>query len=459
MYPTFKTSVIAFPHIEQRSARPAVTTAEVEAAVKLAAEDIKISWLKSHATSHKICARTRLINAAMVSGISDNAFRILCLQLSYTNGTDLQTAVGNDTIAALAGCNEKTVKRSNRQLEAKGWVTVKRRRRDSAIRCMAIPEDVMAKIGSEIMENLTPTSAAILPFQEGTKVSLQGVLPGQKGIQEGTEMSLQGVSPGYNSDQEGTKMSPLKVLPGQKEIQEGTEMSPLEILPGQNGGQEGTFDPDFDPDFDLRRDIFVPLICIKEKTRKKRGAESECIQSTRGLESALPPKVERTPDYVEKVAAAVLAGLAGSVPAAAAPAEPPAIVQPAPEIPECWSTPKARQAAFLRPAEARAQREVLITPDGRLEATGAFRSELEATFPLVDVVQGLLASAVNVRPYMTAIEVMQTVRRQFVYLQGDAKRRADRDKAISALHAAKSPQAERVPASYDENGRPLYRSR
>jgi len=429
MYPTFETSVIEFPAIEQRPSFPDITVSEVEDAVNQTADSLRLNWLKSHATSHNVCARTRLINAALVSDISDNAFRVLCFHLSYTNGTHLRTNVGNDTIAALTRCNEKTVRRSNKELEAAGWMSVKRRRRGGAEKTMTIPGPVLAQIGAEIMANLPPrlvAETAIPTAQYRTEMSVQEDLPGYNTGQDRTEMSAQG---SYGKHQDRTEMSVQEDLPGYNTGQDRTEMS-----------AQGVSGPSSEPDFGIKTGHFCPLrpdknvrLICKENLYKKTGGESEDILHARTPEPALPPKVEKFPGYVEKVASAVLASLAGAVPAAAAPAEPPAIIQAAPEIPECWSTPKARQDAFLKQAEAKAQREVWITPDGRLEAAGGFRSELETTFPLVDVLGGLLASAVNVRSYMTAIEVMQVVRRQFVYLQSDAKAKAERSARVDAL--------------------------
>jgi len=453
MNPTFKTSVIAFPYPEQRSSADEVAIRNLSDAADLKPDEIRNKWLKHQTQSPRASARTKVIWAAAASDLSDKALRVLILQLSFSDANCKESFPSNRTITALSGYSERSVQRANTELENRGWVTVKQRRREVASRSANIPEDVMARISSEIMENFKATDAN----QEATDLSgLNGFYP-DKTDQEATNLS------GLNhvmENQEATNLSGLKILSGYNKNQEATDLS------GLNGFYPGTI-PQEPPKSDLRPDSPVTLTLrkkLKEKKRNYRGAESECIQSTRGVEEALPPKVEDSPSHVTKVASAILAGLA-TVPAAAAatPVEPPAIVQTAPEfsLPECWSTPQARQAAMLRPAEARAQREVTITPDGRLEATGGFRSELEATFPLVDTLGGLLASAVNVRPYMTAIETMQVIRRQFVYLQGDAQRRADRDKAIQALYAPKSQssQTARVPVGYDDNGRPLYRSR
>jgi hypothetical protein len=485
MIPTVDTSVIAFPRIEQRSKPPLYTTSEIERAVKLAAEDIRLNWLKSHATSSKVCARTRLLHAAAVADLSDNAFRVLFLQLSYTNGTVLRTDIDNETIATLARCNEKTVRRSNKELEAAGWVSTKKRRRDGAEKTMAIPKEILAQIGTEIMENLPLRLVVGGVDQDRTKMSTQEVLPVQNQTQDRTEMSTlngygkskdrtkmstQEVLPGYNSDLDWTEMSGLDVF---GEIQDGTEMSTLgaesSILPGQNTSFAAEKS-------NSRLDKNVRLICKEKTTRKKnnKGAELDCIQSGREencIQSesespgeAQPPGVENFFGFEKtvKAASAIAVGLAAAtVPVAAAPIEPAAIIQQAPQIPECWDNPRARQNAVLRPAEARAQREVVITADGCLEALGGFRGELGTKFPLVDLECGLLAAAPNVKPYMTAIETMGTIRRQFAYMQIDAKQKADRAEKISSAYADRSSNKtpERTPFGYDELGNPIYRGR
>jgi hypothetical protein len=440
MTPTIKTSVIAFPHIEQRSALSRITIEEVERAVQLVAEDIRLNWLKAHAASPRVCARTRLVNAAMVSDLSDNAFRVLCLQLSYTNGTHLKTTVANETIAALARCNEKTVRRSNKELEAKRWMATKKRRRDGAEKTMAIPEEILAQIGTEIMEKFPPRLVVGGTNQEVSRPSLQEVLPVQNSVQDRTEMST---LDSYGKFQEWTEMSTQEVLPVQNSVQDRTEMSTLGYLDRTPEADSGVKTGHF---WTSRLDKFGTIICKEEKYLKKiGGAEPDCIQSVReSAEAAQPPSVEDFLVSSAKVAAAIVAGLAGSLPAAAAPAEPPAIIQSAPEIPECWSTPEARQNAFLRAAEARAQREVSITPNGCLEAVGGFRAELEAKFPLVDLECGLMAAAPNAKPYMTAIETQAMVRRQFAYMQADAKRKADRDASFDKIRKATSGNDKRI---------------
>ena len=426
MIPTVESSVIAFPRLEQRSKPSSYTLSEVEQGVKLAAEDIRLNWLKSHATSSKVCARTRLLHAAAVANLSDNAFRVLFLQLSYTNGTVLRTTVDNETIAALARCNEKTIRRSNKELETSGWMTTRRQRRGGAEKVIAIPGDVLALISSEIMENIPPKLVGSGDNQERTKMSTQEVLPVQNGSQDRTEMSTLG---SYGKLQERTKMST-------QEDSDGPDETDFEV-------KSGHFCPS-------RPDKNVRLICNRESVEEKketlRGAEPVCIQSGREpIDEAQPPQQTphwgKVPCTAAKVASALTACLAGAIPAAAAPLDPPAIVQPAPEapdLPECWLTPKAVQNAAMRAAEAKAQRQVAITPDGRLEATGGFLSELQTVFPLVDVTNGLMAAAVSIKPYMTAIETMATIRRQFAYMQTDAKQKADREAKFDKIRKQKS---------------------
>lgn len=117
--------------------------------------------------------------------------------------------------------------------------------------------------------------------------------------------------------------------------------------------------------------------------------------------------------------------IAASAAAMATPlaAEPYPTEQVAESPAECWQTPKAQMAASMSVAEARAQKQIWVTQTGLVEVAGEFRAELELEYPLVDLKCGLAASAINVKPDRGVIDCMQAVRRQFGYMQQDAKRR------------------------------------
>ena len=78
-----------------------------------------------------------------------------------------------------------------------------------------------------------------------------------------------------------------------------------------------------------------------------------------------------------------------------------------------WQNPKSDMAAAMNVYEARAQKQVWLTPMGCIEVAGDFRTELEREFPLVDLKCGLAQSAPNVRSDGTALAAMQTIRREF----------------------------------------------
>jgi hypothetical protein len=117
-----------------------------------------------------------------------------------------------------------------------------------------------------------------------------------------------------------------------------------------------------------------------------------------------------------KFASAIAAGLAATTPVAAGPPpEPPGHIHDLPAV--CWQTPKAQMDAATNPHEARAQRQVWITPTGSVCVDSDFKSELESSFPLVDLGCGLATAATNVNPQRGAIAALQTVRREFGYMQ------------------------------------------
>jgi hypothetical protein len=158
-----------------------------------------------------------------------------------------------------------------------------------------------------------------------------------------------------------------------------------------------------------------------------------------------------------KLAVSIAAGFTVATPAAAAssPVMPPTEqVHEAPA--ECWQTPKAQQAAALDIHELRAQRQVWMTPTGFVEVAGAFKAELIETFPLVDLTCGLATAAANVQPARGAIAAMQTIRREFGYMQ--QREKAKQSKASSAqpgrFKSFADIEAERVQKFIDACGSP-----
>ena len=142
------------------------------------------------------------------------------------------------------------------------------------------------------------------------------------------------------------------------------------------------------------------------------------------IDNSIPLNARAREDRIGKAAAAIAAGMAAaaaSLPAAAAPVEPPAHVMPAPI--ECWSTQKARMEAGTNINEKRAQDQIWKTPTGLLEVSGGFKEELVREFPDVDLKCGLATAAPNVATEHGALRCMQSVRRQFGYMQQDALRR------------------------------------
>lgn len=130
---------------------------------------------------------------------------------------------------------------------------------------------------------------------------------------------------------------------------------------------------------------------------------------------------------ISKVAAAVAAGMTATVPMAAAAHAPAEQVHECPA--ECWQNSKAQMAAAMNASEARAQKQIWLTGTGMLQVTGEFKAELLETYPLVDLVSGLSAACTNVKPERGAIDAMQHVRRQFGYMQQDAKAKQGRAKS------------------------------
>lgn len=92
------------------------------------------------------------------------------------------------------------------------------------------------------------------------------------------------------------------------------------------------------------------------------------------------------------------------------------------EIPECWRSGKPQQLAAMNAYEARAQRQVWVSPTGQVKVDGEFKVELRDEYPLVDLNCGLAASGQNVNTRLDrgALDAMATIRRQFGYMQQDA---------------------------------------
>lgn len=122
---------------------------------------------------------------------------------------------------------------------------------------------------------------------------------------------------------------------------------------------------------------------------------------------------------IAAVAAAIAMGLSAAIPAAAAPHVLADRIQQT--VAECWQTPKARMDAGLSIHEAKAQKQIWMTPFGVLEAVGDFKAELEREFPDVPIKLGLSAVAANVNPGNGALTAMKAIRRQFAYMQTDAE--------------------------------------
>lgn len=144
---------------------------------------------------------------------------------------------------------------------------------------------------------------------------------------------------------------------------------------------------------------------------------------------------------VGKVAAAIAATFVSVLPVAAAPHHP--VEQVMAGAAECWQTPKAQMTAATNAHEARAQKQVWVTPTGLVEVAGDFRAELVTAFPLVDLHCGLSTAAVHVKPDFGAIRAMQDIRRQFGFMQSDAaakeKRAASYRKPNSSAEPTEKP--------------------
>lgn len=130
-------------------------------------------------------------------------------------------------------------------------------------------------------------------------------------------------------------------------------------------------------------------------------------------------KEERAPreGAFGKVAAAVGLTMASAVmPLAAAPHPVEQVMQ---GVAECWQTPKAQMAAASSSSVAKLQRQIWVTPTGRVEVAGDFKAELEREYPLVDLKCGLGVACPHVKPDSGVLNCIQAVHRQFAYMQND----------------------------------------
>jgi hypothetical protein len=133
------------------------TTADVYdirtgAAVARTPEEIRAAFLRKNVSDGApLCFRSRVHHIAAIDPrVSDAAFRVLFIQSCYGNpdGSKIYPAVG--TVASLMGCGERTIERANASLDRAGYQTSVRRQCETTIRALAIPDDVLVKIASEI---------------------------------------------------------------------------------------------------------------------------------------------------------------------------------------------------------------------------------------------------------------------------------------------------------------------
>ena len=383
------------------SAPSGPSEADVEKAVNLAREKIRAKWLKNHA-GDGVSPRTRLLHVAAASDLSDAAFRILFIQQSFGNGGGESVFPTNDAVAAVMGRSTRGIGRANRELERAGWVVVKRRRRESAVRSIAIPERLQSEImeilagprmdGSVASRGQEATNSSSLGGQEATNLSVLG-------DQEATDSSLLEFKNGQIRPLLTEKVS---ITPGQ----EATDSSCLDVKNGQIRHFQS-----------FRSDESVRLPFTKEKKTTSLYGESENKNRARGDDASQPP---------------------GDLDSGEDGREPPVPErEDAPSAPEGWADPKARMLAFSNHYEAAAQKDLRLLQDGRLEISQKFRAELTDSFPLVDVAAGLAAAAANVSPEGGALRGMQAVRRQFGYMQQDAASKAKNYQAAVAANANK----------------------
>jgi uncharacterized protein YdaU (DUF1376 family) len=179
-----------------------------------------------------------------------------------------------------------------------------------------------------------------------------------------------------------------------------------------------------------------------EEEKKDLGDGRDSTSTREPRFEARPPEVS-WPGQVAK--AAMVAGMIAAAPmaglpaAASEPPAPPAHVQAELQPASCWLTAKAKMAAGMSYDERRAQFQVWKTGTGLVEVAGEFKTELERMFPLVDLNCGLAAACPNVFPDQGAMRAMQAVRRQFGFMQADAKGKADRHKAAIDAKSASAP--------------------
>jgi hypothetical protein len=107
-------------------------------------------------------------------------------------------------------------------------------------------------------------------------------------------------------------------------------------------------------------------------------------------------------------------------------------------------------AAALNHMEARAQKQVWITPSGGLEIAGEFKDEMQRMFPLVDMASALAAACPNVKPERGAMEAFQAIRRQFGYMQQDAAGKEKRAAAYRKPQPSGGDDISQYPAAVQE---------
>jgi len=393
MQEAIRTTVIEFPRVQTSAAASRIYVADIEAEEGISPENFRSRWRK-RCTSPRVSPRTNFLHLAYASNLSDSAFRVLFGLLSFGDGSLGDVYPANSSIEKLTNKSPATVKRAFSELEKSGWMSSGKRGTKSAVRRFSLPVDVALEIATEVLASL-----------EGSKMSFPGL--------DSSKMS-------HPAPLDSSKMSGVTTAHTQPEIGRKLKNEPSNELDGSN---------------------LSPNPYKKEKKEeRKEGGEEESQRLNRSVQPSTPAQtpMEGISGNGGGIAAAA-AVVAKAV--AATPAAKPAAPVVAPEQ-SCWNTPRAKQLAFVNGYEAQAQRQVQITPTGRIVASGAFLGELEAEFPLVEVTAGLAAAEVNVQADRGAIACMQQVRRQFGYMQQDAARRkkAAEDREVKQKADDAAPQ-------------------
>jgi hypothetical protein len=130
---------------------PSIVEADRHKEIKKAAEEIRSSFLKANlheGVPHKL----RVFYAALISGISDADFRVLCAYLAFGNSNADNIAVSHKRIGLLLERSERTIRRSTKELEEEGWLASKRNGRKESTRTASIPLDAMRAIVAEVLD-------------------------------------------------------------------------------------------------------------------------------------------------------------------------------------------------------------------------------------------------------------------------------------------------------------------